>query len=295
MGDRAVVTGANSGIGLATALRLAADGYEVFAGARRAEGLAAIADAAAADGLTNVHPVTLDVTSDESVLAAFSTVLEGGPVAVLVNNAGITGASALEETAVATYQAMFDTNVLGVVRCTQQVLPGMRAVGAGRIVNISSSSAITSPPFMSAYASTKFAVESLSESLQVEVAPFGIRVVVMQPGTILTPIWGKAESLPTETAYPQARDFLLTVLTHNLTRSGVAAEVVADAISAAVAHDEPTLRHVVGDAVVLAGMRERHTDDELFGVYFLEDEDAFRERYAELSGIDYWATPRGAG
>ncbi len=286
MGERAVVTGANSGIGLATALRLAADGYEVFAGARRPEGLEAIDEAAASAGV-HVRPLTIDVTNDTSVAEAFGAILADGPVGVLVNNAGITGAGSVEETPVASYQAMFDTNVLGVVRCTQQVLPGMRGARRGRIVNISSSSAIVSPPLMSAYASTKFAVESISESLQAEVAPFGIRVVVVQAGTILTPIWGKSEAPPPDTAYPQARDFLLEVLTHNLTNSGVPAGAVADAIAAAITADEPPLRHVIGDADVLAAMRERHHDDDLLGVYFL-DGDEFRDRYRQLSGIDYW-------
>jgi NAD(P)-dependent dehydrogenase (short-subunit alcohol dehydrogenase family) len=209
-------------------------------------------------------------------------------VDVLVNNAGITGAGSLEETDIATFQAMFDTNVLGVVRCTQQVLPAMREAGAGTIVNISSSSAIISPPLMGAYASTKRAVESLSESLLAEVAPFGIRVVVVQAGTILTPIWGKSEAPPADTAYPRARDFLLQVLTHQLTNSGVPADAVADAIADAVSADAPPLRHVVGDAEVLAAMRRRHPDDDLFGAYAL-DGDELRDRYRELSGIDYWA------
>lgn len=290
MTGRAVVTGANSGIGLATALRLARDGYQVYAGSRRAEGLAAIEQAAADAGLTGIHPVAMDVTSDASVAAAFATILEDGPVDVLVNNAGITGAGSVEETSVATFQAMFDTNVLGVVRCTQQVLPGMRAAQAGRIVNISSSSAITSPPLMAAYASTKFAVESISESLQGEVAPFGIRVIAIQAGTILTPIWGKSEAPPADTAYPQARDFLLQVLTHQLTNSGVPAETVADAIGDAVAAPAPPLRHLVGDAAVLAGMRDRHGEAAL-EVHFLDGEE-FRERYRELSGIDYWPEPQ---
>lgn len=286
MTGRAVVTGANSGIGLATALRLARDGYQVFAGARRAEGLAAIEQAAADAGLDGIHPIAIDVTDDASVAAAFATILEGGAVDVLVNNAGITGAGSVEETPIATFQAMFDTNVLGVVRCTQHVLPGMRAAKAGRIVNISSSSAITSPPLMGPYASTKFAVESISESLQGEVAPFGIRVIAIQAGTILTPIWGKSEAPPADTAYPQARDFLLQVLTHQLTNSGVPAETVADAIGDAVAAPAPALRHIVGDAEVLAGMRDRH-GAEVVEVHFLDGEE-FRERYRELSGIDYW-------
>jgi NAD(P)-dependent dehydrogenase (short-subunit alcohol dehydrogenase family) len=282
-----VVTGANSGIGLATALRLAADGYEVVAGTRRAEGADAIEAAAAAAGVTTVRPVLLDVTDDASVEAAFAP-LQADGVAVLVNNAGITGSGSVEETPLSTYQAMFDTNVAGVVRCTQRVLPSMRAAGAGRIVNISSSSAILSPPLMGPYASTKLAVEGLSESLQSEVAPFGIRVVVVQAGTILTPIWGKADPPPEDTLYPAAREFLLKVLMHNLTTSGVPPETVAEVIAAAVASDDPPLRHVVGDADVLDGMRRGFGDDELMGVWALEGED-FQQRYAELSGIDYWA------
>ena len=287
MTKRAVVTGANSGIGLATTLRLAGDGFEVLAGARRAEGLDDIAAAAEAAGVSGVVPVTLDVTDDDSVAEAFGAALARGPVDVLVNNAGITGAGSVEETPVATFQAMFETNVAGVVRCTQQVLPTMRQLGAGRIVNISSSSAILSPPLMAAYASTKRAVESISESLQAEVAPFGIRVIVVQAGTIHTPIWGKAESPGEDTAYPEARTFLMEVLTHSLMTTGVPPETVAAAIAEAVEHDEPSLRHVVGDAHVLAGMRDRHHDDDLFGVYFLDGEE-FRIRYRELSGVDYW-------
>ena len=286
MTDRAVVTGANSGIGLATAVRLARDGFEVFAGARRPDALADIEKAVAAASVHGVRPILLDVTDDASVEAAFASVLAEGPVAVLVNNAGITGAGSVEETDVATFQAMFDTNVLGVVRCTQQVLPSMREARRGRIVNLSSSSAIISPPLMAAYASTKFAVESISESLQAEVAPFGIRVIAIQAGTILTPIWGKSEVPSEDTAYPKARDFLLQVLTHQLTHSGVPAETVADAIADAVAASAPALRHIVGDAEVMARIRDGQGDSAV-EVHFLDGEE-FRERYRELSGVDYW-------
>jgi NAD(P)-dependent dehydrogenase (short-subunit alcohol dehydrogenase family) len=287
VGERAVVTGANSGIGLATALRLARDGLEVFATSRRSEGLETIEAAASTAGVANVRPITMDVTDSDSVSAAFAAILDDGPVTVLVNNAGITGAGSVEETDLATYQSMFDTNVLGVVRCTQQVLPGMREQRRGRIVNMSSSSAIVSPPLMSAYASTKYAVEAISESLQAEVAPFGIRVIAVQAGTILTPIWGKSEAPAADTAYTAARDFLLQVLTHNLTNSGVPAETVADAIAEAVEAERPPLRRIVGDADVLAGVRDKHGDDAV-EVFFL-DGDEFRTRYRDMSGIDYWA------
>jgi NAD(P)-dependent dehydrogenase (short-subunit alcohol dehydrogenase family) len=286
MVGRAVVTGANSGIGLATALRLAADGYEVHACARRTEALDDIANAAATAGTDRIVPTLLDVTDDASVTDAFEQIHRNGPVAVLVNNAGITGAGSVEETPIATYQAMFDTNVLGVVRCIQAALPPMREAQHGRIVNLSSSSAILSPPLMAPYASTKFAVESISESLQAEVAPFGIRVIAIRAGTILTPIWGKSEVPSEDTAYPRARQFLLTVLGHQLGSSGVSAETVADVIADAVAATEPPFRPLVGDAEVLASMHERHGDD-IVSAYFLDDEE-FRVRYAELSGIDYW-------
>ena len=287
MTKRAVVTGANSGIGLATALRLARDGFEVFAGARSAEGLAAIDAAAAEAGLESVRSVQIDVTSDESVAAAFATIQADGPVDVLVNNAGITGAGSVEETPLSTYQAMFDTNVLGVVRCIQQVLPGMREARSGRIVNISSSSAIQSPPLMAPYATTKMAVEGISESLQAEVAEYGIRVIAIQAGTILTPIWGKNPPPPEDTPYVDARDFLLKVLSHQLMNSGVPAETVADVIAAAVAADAPPLRHLVGDAQHLAELHANHGDD-VIEAFFLDGED-FRHRYAEMAGIDYWA------
>jgi NAD(P)-dependent dehydrogenase (short-subunit alcohol dehydrogenase family) len=288
MVETAVVTGANSGIGLATTLRLAADGYEVFAGSRRTEGLDDISSAAAGASLAHVHPILLDVGDDASVAAAFVAAQANGPITVLVNNAGVSGGGTVEETPLSTYESMFDTNVLGVIRCTQQVLPGMREARSGRIVNISSASAIIGPPAMSAYALTKFALEGLSESLQAEVAPFGIRVVVLRPGTIMTPIWGKAAGFPQGSPYAGSHDFLMQILTHHLTQSGVGAEMVADVIGDAVADDAPSLRHLVGDADVLARMREQYTDDEIFGLYFLDDE-ALRERYRALSGVDYWA------
>jgi NAD(P)-dependent dehydrogenase (short-subunit alcohol dehydrogenase family) len=259
----------------------------VWAGARGDAGLSTIEQAAADAGLADVHPVRIDVTDDASVNTAFAETQADGPVDVLVNNAGITGAGSVEETPLATYQAMFDTNVLGVVRCIQQVLPGMREARSGRIVNISSSSAIQSPPLMAPYATTKMAVEGISESLQAEVAEYGIRVIAIQAGTILTPIWGKNPPPPEDTPYPVAREFLLKVLSHQLMTSGVPAETVADVIADAVAVDAPALRHLVGDAEQLAGIQARHGDD-VIEAFFLDGED-FRQRYTEMAGIDYWA------
>lgn len=288
MADIAVVTGANSGIGLATALRLAGDGYEVFAGTRGEAGIEAIEQAATAAGADGVHAVQLDVTDDASVEAAFGRVLAAGPVAVLVNNAGISGAGTVERTPIAEFQANFDTNVLGTIRCIQHVLPGMRDAGGGRIVNISSATAVLSQPLLGAYGLTKHAVEGLSESLQAEVAPFGVRVIVVRPGTILTPIWGKAGLLDPDPDYAAAQDILMAVVTHNLSRSGVPPEAVAEVIAAAIADDDPAFRHDVGDIdVVHRAHANLDGGDGLYDLHALEGDD-FRQRYAEVTGIDYW-------
>ena len=286
MAGTAVVTGANSGIGLATTLRLAADGFQVFAGSRRAEGADDIAKAAAAGGLHNISPVTLDVGSDESVAAAFGEILSSGPVEVLVNNAGISGGGTVEDTPISTYESMLDTNVVGVVRCTQQVLPGMRDARTGRIVNVSSAAAIIGPPAMGAYAATKWALEGLSESLQSEVAAFGIRVIVVRPGTIMTPIWGKAGRLPEDSPYADTYDFLSQRVMHNLGNTGVAAEVVADAIGDAIAHDAPPMRHVVGDADAISRMRERYSDEEVCVDLYRLDLDERHDRYRAMIVTD---------
>jgi NAD(P)-dependent dehydrogenase (short-subunit alcohol dehydrogenase family) len=286
MAGTAVVTGANSGIGLATALRLAADGYEVFAGSRRAEGADDIAEAAAASDLRNIRAVTLDVGSDESVAAAFGEILADGPVDVLVNNAGISGGGTVEDTPITTYQSMLDTNVVGVVRCTQQVLPGMREAHTGRIVNVSSAAAIIGPPAMGAYAATKWALEGLSESLQSEVAAFGIRVIVVRPGTIMTPIWGKAGALPSDSPYADTYDFLSQRVMHNLGNTGVAAEVVADVIGDALTDSPPVMRHVVGDADAITRMRERYSDEEICVDLYALDLEARHDNYRRMIATD---------
>lgn len=283
----AVVTGANSGIGLATAMRLAADGYRVFAGARSAAGIEAIEAAAAIDGAA-VDAITIDVTDGASVEAAFAAILEdAGPVSVLVNNAGVGGGGTVEETPIAVYQQVLDTNVLGAIRCTQQVLPGMREAGAGSVVNISSVAGISGPPVMSAYAASKFALEGVSESLQCEVGRFGIRVFIIRPGVILTPIWAKSEVLATE-AYQEQSDAMVQIIGWGLGNEAVGPEVVADVIADAIAAETHVVRHVAGNADRIARMRAELGDEELLGVWGL-DEAAFRDRYSQLAGADYWS------
>jgi len=170
-----LLTGASSGIGQATAELLAARGHRVFGGARSASTTRLLA---------GVEPVTLDVREEASVKACVEEVRSRADrIDVLINNAGINLVGAVEETSIGQAQALFDTNVIGVLRMIQAVLPGMRGQGAGLIVNISSILGLIPAPFMGVYASTKHAIEGLSESLDHEVRAFGVRVILIEPQT----------------------------------------------------------------------------------------------------------------
>jgi short-subunit dehydrogenase len=155
-----------------------ADGYRVFAGARRTERMAQLA----ADGAI-VLP--LDVTEDASMVAAVRRIeADGGPVDVLINNAGYGSYGSLEEVPIDEGRRQFEVNVFGLARLTQLVLPAMRERRSGAIVNISSMGGKIYEPFGSWYHATKFAVEGMSDSLRLELEPFGIRVIVIEPGGI---------------------------------------------------------------------------------------------------------------
>ena len=175
-----LITGASSGIGEETVKGLLAAGYSVYAGARRVDKMQPLADAGA-------RLLALDVTDEVSINAAVKTLLqETGRIDVLVNNAGYGSYGALEDVPLDEARRQFDVNIFGLARLTQLVLPAMRAQRSGRIINISSIGGKFGEPFGCWYHATKFAVEGLSDSLRMELHPFGIDVVVIQPGAIHT-------------------------------------------------------------------------------------------------------------
>ena len=175
-----LITGCSSGIGRATAERLARAGWTVYATARR---LASIAELE----LAGCRLLELDVTDERSMQTAVEAVEQAeGAVGVLVNNAGYSLSGAIESVPLAEVRQQFETNVFGLVRLSQLVLPGMRAQGCGRIVNVSSMGGRLTFPGGGYYHATKHAVEALSDALRFEVAGFGIDVVVIQPGLIRT-------------------------------------------------------------------------------------------------------------
>ena len=198
----AVVTGTSTGIGFETTLHLARNGYRVFAGMRNTAKAQPLIDAAAAESLP-VEIVQMDVTSSESVTAAFAMIHQTGDVSLLVNNAGIGGATPLELTPEAEHRQIFETNYFGTIACIQAILPSMRENGKGDIVNISSIVGVLATPNQIAYSASKYAVEGATEALAHEVYRFGVRVYCVEPGVVATNIFdNSADSTRYDKASP---------------------------------------------------------------------------------------------
>lgn len=250
MSDQKVVliTGASSGIGSATAEHLVHRGYRVFGTARSPQ------KAATASG---VSLLPLDVTMEASVSRTVQAVLDAaGRIDVLVNNAGMGAFGAFEETSIEQAQALFDTNVFGVIRMSKAVLPHMRARRSGLIVNVSSVQGFIPAPYAAIYSSTKHALEGLSESLDHEVRQFGIRVVLVEPAFTRTGFDANSVTAATRLdAYAKERSRVAAALAANLQAapepSGVAAEI-------ARAIESPyQLRRPVGSQAKLVGRLRR--------------------------------------
>ena len=253
-----LVTGASSGLGAATALHLASLGHRVYAASRRGtiEGSHAAAPPGPPAQLT---PLTMDVDDDESVRRAVDAVWASeGRIDVVVNCAGYGIAGAIEDTPMAAAQAQFDTNVFGVLRVCQRVLPVMRRAGAGMIVNVTSIAGEFALPFQGLYSASKFAVEGLSEALRVEVRPFGIDVVLVQPGDFRTGFTAARRlAAPGDSAYADRARRALTIAARD-ENAGADPRQAARLIARIVASRRPKLRYVAGPAAQEWLMRLRY-------------------------------------
>ena len=241
----AVVTGSSTGLGFATAVALARAGHEVFGTMRDPARSPELAALAAQEGLP-LTVLPLDVDSDTSVAAAFAQVRAmRGRVDVLVNNAGIAGLGSVEHTPLDLYRQIMETNYFGVLRCIQAVLPGMRERRSGHIINVSSIAGRIASNGQSAYCASKHAVEALSETLAVEVKPFEIRVAIVEPGVIHTPIFGKGRDLAGDSYTGPRR---MNALFAASLEQPVPATVVGEQIRDIVGSGSWQLRHPSGPA-----------------------------------------------
>jgi NAD(P)-dependent dehydrogenase (short-subunit alcohol dehydrogenase family) len=289
-----LITGCSSGIGLATAAHLAHRGFRVFASARQPERSPGL-EQLRSEGLPLAGVLTLDVTDPDSVRAAVERSLEQeGRLDALVNNAGIGGSGPVEELDLDDARLVMETNYLGAVRMIQAVLPEMRRRGSGAIVNVSSMAGRVALAAFGPYAASKAALESLSECLAQEVAGFGIRVAVVEPGVIATPIFAKGSRVMEEgSAYPAARRRLRALFRTQL-RCQRPPELVAEVIEHAILTDSPKLRYLVGgEAEALVGGRSRVSDEEWVALGGIENEDAFFDAAARLFGEDLFRTDQG--
>ena len=258
----AIVTGSSSGIGYATSLMLARKGFYTYASARNIDKSASLQSIANAESLP-LKLIQLDVTDDSSAKDALEKiVLERGRIDVLVNNAGYALFGAFEDLSLDEIKAQFETNFFGVIRVTQHVLPIMRKQGGGVIVNVSSINGLIAFPVISAYVSTKFAIEGLSESIAYELEPFGIKVILIEPGVIGSNFM-KGSVLPKKALDPKSpyselvQKVSVKTNSQHEAENATQPEEVAKTIVQAISTEKPEFRYVVGnDAVGLLEARK---------------------------------------
>jgi NAD(P)-dependent dehydrogenase (short-subunit alcohol dehydrogenase family) len=260
----AVITGSSSGIGLESALILARNGYTTYATMRSPDKDTSIKAVVQNESLP-IRVVQLDVTDDSSVKNAVDHILsEAGRIDFLVNNAGYGLVGALEDLAMVEIKSQYETNLFGLIRVIQAALPTMRKQRSGRIINISSGAGIFGYPGGSAYVSTKFAVEGLSESIAYELEPFGIKVILIEPGFIRTN-FGNAMVMAKraqDSASPYSELMQKTMASMSeLAKNASDAELVANIILEAASNPNPRHRYLAGKDVESWAASKKNMDE----------------------------------
>jgi NAD(P)-dependent dehydrogenase (short-subunit alcohol dehydrogenase family) len=259
----AVVTGSSSGIGFETALALARNGYHTYATMRDTNKGTRIRDTAKKESLA-IEVLELDVDNENSIKKAIEKILQDKKkIDVLVNNAGYGLFGCLEDLTIEDLKKQFETNFFGIIRMIQAVLPTMRKQKSGTIVNVSSVAGRIGFPASPAYISSKFALEGLSESMRYELAPFGIKTIIIEPGVIKTNFFAALEN-PTrpDSAYKDLTDKVMKGLTM-MSEMGTPPQEVANTIVKAISSEDPLPRYPVGnDAVMFLEAKKSKTDIE---------------------------------
>ena len=263
----AIVTGSSSGIGLDASVTLAQNGFLTYATMRNLD-KSSIVKAAADKEQLPIKVVQLDVTDDHSVKDAIRDIVsEAKRIDVLINNAGFGLVGAFEDLSIDEIKDQYETNVFGLIRVTQAVLPKMREQKSGIIVNISSGAGLFGYPGGSAYVSSKFAIEGLSESISYELDQFGIKVVLIEPGFIKTnfsnamAIAKKAQD--PSSPYSQMMQKIQT-RSNEMAKTGSSVDVVTKAILKAVTTERPNLRYLAGKDVETWAANKKTMSDSQF-------------------------------
>jgi len=261
----AVITGTSSGIGFETALALAREGYHTYATMRDITKSDKIKEIEKKESL-KIDVLELDVDNEDSAKTAIQQILDQKQrIDVLVNNAGWGLWGCVEDVSVDEFRAQFETNFFSIIRLIQEVTPTMRKQGSGTIVNVSSVAGRIGFPASPAYISSKFALEGLSESLRLEMAPFGVNVVIIEPGVIKTNFLNPmkmAKRSESDTVY---RDITVKVTSgvKMMAEMGTHPKEVADTIVKAIKNENPLPRYIVGnDASMFLEARKNKTDIE---------------------------------
>jgi len=265
-----VVTGASSGIGRACALHLDRLGSVVFAGVRRVED----ADSLKRESAGRITPLLMDVTDGPSLAAAADSVAgavgEAG-LSGLVNNAGVVVSGPLEFIPLSGIGRQFEVNVLGQIAVIQAFLPLLRKA-RGRIVNMGSIAGRMASPFIGPYAASKYALEAITDALRLELLPWGITVSIIEPGSVATPIWGKARAAAGKMAHdfpPRARELYGPAINAHRSaaeksaRAGIDPDIVARAVEHALFAKKPKTRYLVGRGARLRAFLKRVLPDRL--------------------------------
>jgi NAD(P)-dependent dehydrogenase (short-subunit alcohol dehydrogenase family) len=266
----AIVTGSSSGIGFETSLILARYGFHTYATMRNLEGekTKPLTEAVKNENL-QLQAIELDVDNDKSVADAINTIVdERKRIDVLVNNAGYALGGALEDSSMDEIKVQFETNFFGAVRATKAVLPVMRRQGEGKIVNITSMGGRIAIPLSSSYHGSKFALEGLSESIQYELEPFGIKVILIEPGAVGSNFWRNIKiaksSSDSDSPYTQFGNKILKAY-KEMEQNTISPSVVAKTILDAITSNNPQLRYVVGEDAAKTLEARKNMPDNEFG------------------------------
>ena len=266
----AVVTGSSTGIGYETSLMLARNGFQTYGTMRKLEEEKSkpLTEVAKNENL-QLQVIELDVDNDKSVTDAINTIVdERKRIDVLINNAGYALGGALEDSSMNEIKAQFETNFFGAVRVMKAVLPVMRRQGAGKIVNITSMGGRISIPLSSSYHGSKFALEGLSESIQYELEPFGIKIILIEPGAVGSNFWKNIKiaksSSDSNSQYTQFGNKILKAF-KEMEEDVISPSVVAKVILEAVTSDNPQLRYIVGEDASKTIEARKNMSDKEFG------------------------------